>query len=214
MARVGSGVERYSCRVCERVSIHTAQHAARLSFPAVLCGKVREGLSADMRCEREGGRDTIKPQVFSPALPLTLSLPPTLPSHFPPAGEAAESMSRGTGVPHSGQHSGEARRSYPQWGHLPRADLRRFATARERQHNETSGRAAVAVMASRLGMVNSSVTSYVPTLKPPAPQNVTLRDTNRIEPILQSRQGVAKCRTQFRKFGSSPNGASAGSGSR
>ncbi len=36
------------------------------------------------RFEREGGEDTIKPQVFFPALPLALSLPPQLPSHLAP----------------------------------------------------------------------------------------------------------------------------------
>src|SRR5690349_13872757 len=42
-------------------------------------------------CEGEGGRDTIKPQVFSPALSLTLPLPPFLPSHLAPlrGGQAA-----------------------------------------------------------------------------------------------------------------------------
>ena len=34
--------------------------------------------------EGEGGQDTMEPQVFSPALSLTLPLPPTLPSHFHP----------------------------------------------------------------------------------------------------------------------------------
>jgi len=34
--------------------------------------------------ERKGGKDTIEPQVFSPALPLTLPIPPSLPSQFHP----------------------------------------------------------------------------------------------------------------------------------
>jgi hypothetical protein len=37
-----------------------------------------------LECEGKGGRDTIKPQVFSPALSLTLPLPPSLPSHLAP----------------------------------------------------------------------------------------------------------------------------------
>jgi hypothetical protein len=43
-----------------------------------------QAFGASGECEGKGGRETIKPQVFSPALSLTLPLPPTLPSHLAP----------------------------------------------------------------------------------------------------------------------------------
>ena len=45
----------------------------------------------------------MKPQVFSPALSLTLPLPPTLPSHLAPLGAEAETFPIRIVVPHSGQ---------------------------------------------------------------------------------------------------------------